>query len=75
MSRIGKKPIPLAKATVEMNGNAVTVKGPKGQLTREILDLVSIEVEEQTLYVKRKTRLQRSPCSAWPLPFTLCQYG
>jgi large subunit ribosomal protein L6 len=54
MSRIGKKPIPLAKATVEMNGNAVTVKGPKGQLTREILDLVSIEVEEQTLYVKRK---------------------
>ena len=33
MSRIGKKPIEIpAGVTVTINGNVVTVKGPKGEL-------------------------------------------
>ena len=35
MSRIGIKPIEIpAGVTVTINGNTVTVKGPKGELTR-----------------------------------------
>ena len=35
MSRIGKKPIEIpAGVTVTLNENTVTVKGPKGELTR-----------------------------------------
>ncbi|GIW49740.1 MAG: hypothetical protein KatS3mg080_0351 [Anoxybacillus sp.] len=35
MSRVGKKPLEIpAGVTVTLNGNTVTVKGPKGELTR-----------------------------------------
>ena len=35
MSRIGKKPIEIpAGVTVTVNGSEVTVKGPKGELSR-----------------------------------------
>ena len=53
MSRIGKMPITLpAGVTVEFNGGIVTVKGPKGTLTREIVGNIGIEVEGATLTVK-----------------------
>lgn len=54
MSRIGKKPIVLGKASVDISGKQVTVKGPKGELKREIAsDLISVEVEDGNLLVKR----------------------
>ena len=35
MSRIGKKPVAVPKGvTVTLSGNAVSVKGPKGELAR-----------------------------------------
>ena len=37
MSRIGKNPITVPdKVTVTVNDNLVTVKGPKGELSRQI---------------------------------------
>jgi large subunit ribosomal protein L6 len=54
MSRIGKKPITLVKATIEVSGNTVKVKGPKGELTQELRDEVSIEVLDGILQVNRK---------------------
>ncbi|PIQ29023.1 50S ribosomal protein L6 [bacterium (Candidatus Blackallbacteria) CG17_big_fil_post_rev_8_21_14_2_50_48_46] len=54
MSRIGKKPITLAKATVEVNGNVVKVKGPKGELSQELRSEVSVEVADGVLSVMRK---------------------
>lgn len=54
MSRIGKKPITLAKATVEVNGNVVKVKGPKGELSQELRSEVSVEVVDGVLSVMRK---------------------
>ena len=37
MSRIGKKPIPIPQGvTVNAAGQAVKVKGPKGELAREL---------------------------------------
>ena len=44
MSRIGKKPIAIpAKVDFTVDGQVVTVKGPKGQLTHTIPETISIE--------------------------------
>lgn len=54
MSRIGKKPIVLGSAAVDIKDKQVTVKGPKGELKREIAsDLISVEVADGQLLVKR----------------------
>ena len=46
MSRIGKKPIPIPKGvTVSVGGNAVDVKGPKGQLSQPLPPGVAFSVE------------------------------
>ena len=53
MSRIGKMPITLpAGVTVEFKDKVVTVKGPKGTLSRDIVGNIGIEVEGTTLLVK-----------------------
>lgn len=53
MSRIGKKPIALQKATVEINGDHIVVKGPNGQLERDIPNLISVAVEDNQIQVTR----------------------
>ena len=53
MSRIGKMPIALpAGVEVKFENGIVTVKGPKGTLSREIVGNIGIEVEGATLLVK-----------------------
>ena len=53
MSRIGKMPIALpAGVTVEFVNGVVTVKGPKGTLSRSIVGNIGVEVEGTTLLVK-----------------------
>lgn len=54
MSRIGKLPIVLPQGvTVDISGQTVVVKGPKGQLQREFSPLISIEETDGTLCCKR----------------------
>ena len=54
MSRVGKKPIPMpAKVTVDIDGQAVTVKGPKGELSLTMLPSVSAAVEDGNLVISR----------------------
>jgi len=54
MSRIGKKPIEIpAGVTVTINGSTVTVKGPKGELTRSFNPDMKIVVEDNQLTVTR----------------------
>jgi large subunit ribosomal protein L6 len=54
MSRVGKKPIEIpAGVTVNLNGNVVTVKGPKGELTRTFNPDIEIKVEENIINVSR----------------------
>ena len=44
MSRIGKKPIVVPSGVeVTINGNVVTVKGPKGTLTKEFNSILTIK--------------------------------
>jgi len=60
MSRIGKRPIPLPQG-VEVQAatdGTLTVKGPKGTLSRQIHPRMSVEIEEGTLLVKRPTDQQ-----------------
>lgn len=54
MSRIGRMPINVpAGVTVTVNGNTVTVKGPKGTLTREFNKDISIAMEDGKILVSR----------------------
>lgn len=53
MSRIGKKPISLGKATVTVADGHVTVKGPKGELKRSVPALVSVNVADGVVSVTR----------------------
>ena len=54
MSRIGKKPVQIpAGVEVAVNGNNVTVKGPKGTLALDIYEKLSVTVEENVLTVAR----------------------
>lgn len=55
MSRIGVKPIPVPAAVkVEVGtGNAVSVKGPKGQLSATFAPMLSITQEGEILTVER----------------------
>jgi large subunit ribosomal protein L6 len=61
MSRIGKAPIPIPdKVTVGLEGLTVTVKGPKGELSRTLPDGVAIAQEESTLVVTPSSSNRRS---------------
>jgi large subunit ribosomal protein L6 len=56
MSRIGKKPIPLpAKVEVKIDGQDVTVKGPKGTLTHTVHPAISVALEGKDIVVTRGT--------------------
>ena len=54
MSRIGKMPIAIpAGVEVTIDGATVTVKGPKGQLTRSFADMLTISLNDGVLTVER----------------------
>ena len=54
MSRIGKKPIAIpAGVDVKLNGNEITVKGPKGELKNTLRPEMEIVIENSEIIVKR----------------------
>jgi len=54
MSRIGRKPVPLpAGVTAAASGHTVTVKGPKGELTRHLHPELVVRVEGGAVLVER----------------------
>jgi large subunit ribosomal protein L6 len=63
MSRIGKQPIPVpAGVEVQIDGSNVRVKGPKGQLEKNLHRDMIIKYEEGRLLVERpsENKLHRS---------------
>ncbi len=47
MSRIGKKPVEIPKGvTVNLEGQLIKVKGPKGELHRNIHPIIKTEISE-----------------------------
>jgi len=61
MSRIGKAPIPIPdKVSVSLEGLAVTVKGPKGELSRTLPEGVTISQDGNVLLVAPADQSRRS---------------
>ncbi|SCA63631.1 50S ribosomal protein L6 [Chlamydiales bacterium SCGC AG-110-M15] len=55
MSRIGKEPVSIPKGVeVKVEGTTISVKGPKGTLTRELMDgiLVSVDADKLTVSLR-----------------------
>ena len=56
MSRIGNRILTIPDGvTVSVDGNVVTVKGPKGELSTEINKNITAEVKENEVIVSRKS--------------------
>ena len=62
MSRIGKRVLTIPeKVNVELEGQKLTVKGPKGELSLDIMPYIEVEVKEGKIYVspKNDTKIAR----------------
>lgn len=71
MSRIGKKTITVPKGvTVTLNGQDVTVKGPKGERSWTVADEVEIKQEGDELSLTPTSETQRAK-AMWGLSRTL----
>ena len=54
MSRIGRKPVPLPKGvTAQIEGQRITVKGPKGEISRTVHPELALALEDNAVMVRR----------------------
>ena len=74
MSRIGKKPVAMPSGvSAEVQGQTLTVKGPKGSLSMPLMDdLVSYTVEDGQISIKPLAVSQRNR-AAWGMQRTNVQ--
>jgi large subunit ribosomal protein L6 len=60
MSRIGRRPIPIPKGvTIQIDGPKVTVKGPKGEISRSLHPEMAVAQEDGTVVVRRPSEESR----------------
>jgi large subunit ribosomal protein L6 len=61
MSRIGFKPIEIPEGVeVKVDGNKVSVKGPKGELSKEIHEEMKVKMEDNVVTVERPNDLKET---------------
>jgi large subunit ribosomal protein L6 len=74
MSRIGKKPVAMPSGvSASVEGQTLTVKGPKGTLSMAMLDdLVAYTIEDGAISIKPLTQAQRNR-AAWGMQRTQVQ--
>ncbi len=61
MSRIGKNPIEIpAGVTVSIDGQTITVKGPKGELSHTVTAPITVAQEDATIVVTRPNDERRN---------------
>jgi large subunit ribosomal protein L6 len=71
MSRIGKKPIPVPNGvTATVDGQSVTVKGPKGQLAWTVAEEIEVVQENGAITLTPREDTQRAR-AMWGLSRTL----
>jgi large subunit ribosomal protein L6 len=73
MSRIGKKPVAIpAGVTASMDAGTLSVKGPKGELTMPMSDLISYEMKDEGLSVTPANKSKEAR-AFWGMQRTLVQ--
>ena len=73
MSRIGKRPVAIpGGVSASVEGDVLTVKGPKGTLTMHMLDDVKYDIADEAISVQPATPTQRAR-AAWGMQRTLVQ--
>ncbi|MTH97361.1 50S ribosomal protein L6 [Roseibium sp. RKSG952] len=73
MSRIGKKPVPVPSGvTATINGQTVSVKGPKGELSFVLNDLVLAEMTDDGIKVDPRGTTKKAR-SLWGMSRTMVQ--
>jgi len=61
MSRVGKKPIDIPEGVeVKIEGQKVTVKGPKGELSRSFREEISVEIKDGKVVVSPKIQTKKT---------------
>jgi len=71
MSRIGKRPIPVPdKVTAAIDGQHVSVKGPKGELSATLVDDVLVKLEDGAIEVQPRDESKRAR-SMWGMSRTI----
>ncbi len=61
MSKVGKKPVDIpAGATTKVEGQTVSIKGPKGELSFVVPDDVSVKLEGNVITVDPRTQTKRA---------------
>jgi len=59
MSRVGKKPIGIPQGVeVKIEGQMVTVRGPKGELQREVRPEIKVEVKDNKILVEARSEAE-----------------
>ncbi|MEC9367561.1 MAG: 50S ribosomal protein L6 [Pseudomonadota bacterium] len=73
MSRIGKKAVPVPSGvTATVNGQQVSVKGPKGQLAAVLVDDVMAKMTEDGIQIDPRDQTKRAR-SMWGMSRTMVQ--
>ncbi|KZK78941.1 50S ribosomal protein L6 [Pseudovibrio sp. Ad13] len=71
MSRIGKKPVPVPSGvTATINGQNVIVKGPKGELSFVVNDLVSVDMADDGIRLDPRNQ-SKTARSLWGMSRTM----
>lgn len=73
MSRIGKKPVAIpSNVEVKVDGQTVTAKGPKGELSVTLVDDVTVKQNDDGIQVEPVNETKRAR-SMWGMSRTLVQ--
>ncbi|MEO9615738.1 MAG: 50S ribosomal protein L6 [Nitratireductor sp.] len=71
MSRIGKKPVPVPEGvTASVDGQTVTAKGPKGELTFVVNDEVLVKLDDEGIKVDPRDQ-SKDARSKWGMSRTI----
>jgi large subunit ribosomal protein L6 len=70
MSRIGKQPVAIGAASVTLDGTVVTAKGPRGSLSFNVHELVSVTIDGSNVVVSPVNDSKQSR-SLWGMTRTM----